>query len=163
MRCCNMQTMSSGVITVRTCPIIPIPTYLTWHRNTDLSPGAAKSFRALHTLSPINLILFTPSSFVFVSAWKNPFHNKIENCWYFKSASVAGKERSASVFGGKISVLLLRNRNIDLFKTSYRTSRQIWRMPPLAFHLAAVTNVSKYTVLFHMHQWLWNVIRDCYW
>ena len=67
MRCCNMQTMSSGVITVRTCPLIPIPTYLAWHRNTGLSPAVA---RALHTLLPINLILFTPSSFMLVSAWK---------------------------------------------------------------------------------------------
>jgi hypothetical protein len=162
MRCCNMQTMSSGVITVRTCPIIPILTYLTWHRNTGLSPGAAKSFRALHTLLPINLIFFYTVIIRVCLCVENPFHNKIGNCWYFKSASVAGKGISASVFGGKFSVLLLKNQNIKLFKTSYRTFRQIWRMPPLVFHLAALTNVSKYTFLFHMHQWLWNVIRDCY-
>jgi hypothetical protein len=56
---------------------------------------------------------------------ENPFHNKIENCWYFKSASLVGRGRYATVFGGKLSILLLTKQNIGLFKTTYRTSRQI--------------------------------------
>jgi hypothetical protein len=56
---------------------------------------------------------------------ENPFHNKIGNRWYFKSASLVGRGRSASGFGEKIAILLLTNQNFGLYKTTYRTSRQI--------------------------------------